>query len=354
MTTRDLETPALLLDLDAMERNHKRIMDYLTTASAALRPHTKTHRTPALAQWQIEHGARGICCGNLGEAEVMIAAGIRDVLVTKEIVQPQQIARVAELARDSEIIVVVDDAGVVGCFAGVAQRAGVQIRVMVEVDIRLGRAGVQPGEPARALARQVDAARGLRFVGLMGYDGSMHNLDAVERAEQCRLALEKLVATKELIERDGIAVNIVSSGATSTFKTAGSFPGVTEVQAGSYFTGDARYLAEWSDFECALSVLTTVISRPNARRVTIDAGQKKLSSDAGLPLVKNRDGERLMALNEEHGILDAYQSAQSLRVGDQIEVLPSHGGTTITLYDKLYGVRGERVETVFEIKGQGK
>lgn len=337
-----------------MERNQKRVMEFFATASAVLRPHTKTHRTPALAQWQIEHGAQGICCGNLGEAEVMIAAGIRDVLVTKEIVQPPQLARVAALARDSEIIVVVDDDQVVGAFAKAAQRAGVQIRVMVEVDIRLGRAGVQPGEPARALARKVDAARGLRFMGLMGYEGSMHGTDAAERAQQCRIALEKVVATKELIERDGLAVNMVSSGATSTYKVAGSFPGVTEVQTGSYLTGDARYLAGWSDFECALSVLTTVISRPSAKRSTIDAGQKKLSSDVGLPLVKNCDGVRLVALNEEHGILDATGSAQSLRVGDQVEVIPSHGGTTINLYEKMYGVRGERVEAVFEVSGRGK
>lgn len=350
----DLETPALLLDLDAMERNQTRMMEFFKTAPAHLRPHTKTHRTPALAKLQLQAGAQGICCGNLGEAEVMIAAGIRDVLVTKEIVQPQQIARVAELARESEIIVVADDEKVVEQFVDVAQNAGVEIRMLVEVDVRLERAGVAPMEPARKLAQRIASERGLRFMGLMGYEGSMHNLDAAERARKCHDSLAALVETRDLVDRSGIAVDIVSVGASSTYKTAAHVAGVTEVQAGSYLTGDARYLAPWSDFECALSVLTTVISRPKQTRVTIDAGQKKLSSDAGLPRVKNCDGVRLVALNEEHGILEAVDSASSLHVGDPLEIIPSHGGTTINLYEKMYGVRGEKVETVFEILGRGK
>lgn len=350
----DLETPALLLDLDVMERNQVRMMEFFKTASANLRPHTKTHRTPALAKMQLQAGAQGICCGNFGEAEVMIAAGMRDVLVTKEIVQPQQIARVVELARESEIIVVGDDAEVVEQFARAAQKAGVEIRMLVEVDVRLERGGVPPLEPARKLAQKIDGARGLRFMGLMGYEGSMHNLSVPERERECRTSLATLLETRALIERSGIAVKIVSVGASSTYKTAAHIPGVTEVQAGSYLTGDVRYLASWSDFECTLSVLTTVISRPNPSRVTVDAGQKKLSSDAGLPLVKHCDVMRFVALNEEHGILEATDSAAAVRVGDHLEVIPSHGGTTINLFEKMYGVRGEKVETVFEISGRGK
>jgi D-serine deaminase-like pyridoxal phosphate-dependent protein len=149
-------------------------------------------------------------------------------------------------------------------------------------------------------------------------------------------------------------VQIVSSGASSTYKTAAMMPGVTEVQAGSYLTGDARYIDEWSDFDPALTVLTTVISRPSARRVTVDAGQKKLSSDAGLPIVKNLPGLRLTALNEEHGILEADESAASPRVGDQVEIIPSHGGTTINLYENIHARRGNRIGQVFEITGRGK
>lgn len=349
-----LETPTLLVDLDALERNQARMTEFMRTVPAKLRPHTKTHRTPALAELQLAAGAQGICCGNLGEAEVMIAAGIRDVLVTKEIVQAQELERAVELARDSEITIVVDDTGVVEHLVEAAQKAGTEIRVLIEVDIRLRRAGVGIGEPALALARRICDAPGLIFQGLMGYQGSMHNLDAAARERECRAALGQLIETKELLGRNGIPVNTVSAGASSTYKTAAAFPGVTEIQPGSYLTGDARYLAAWSDFECALSVLTTVISCPNLTRVTTDVGQKKMSSDAGLPLVKNAGGLRCAALNEEHCILEHDGSAPAFRVGDKLELMPFHGGTTINLYEKMYGVRGDRVETVFEIEGRGK
>lgn len=337
-----------------MERNQARMMAFFKTVTPTLRPHTKTHRTPALAKLQLAAGAQGICCGNSGEAEVMIGAGIRDVLVTKEIVQPQEIQRVAELARDSEIMVVVDDAGVVEQFDRAAQEGGVKIRVLVEVDLRLRRGGVGVGKPALKMAQIVNAAQGLRFEGLMGYEGSMHNLDAAERQRVCRASIAELIATKALIERNGISVKIVSVGASSTYKTAATIAGVTEIQPGSYLTGDARYQQEWSDFECPLTVLTTVISRPTPTRVTTDVGQKKMSSDAGLPLVKDAAGLRCVALNEEHCILERDENAADVRVGDKLELIPFHGGTTINLYDKMYGVRGETVETVFEIEGRGK
>lgn len=349
-----LETPALLLDLDAMERNQARMTAFFATVPAKLRPHTKTHRTPALAKIQLAAGAQGVCCGNLGEAQVMIAAGVRDVLVTKEIVQPQEIARVAELARDSEIIVVVDDADVVGEFDRAALAAGVKIRVLVEVDLRLRRGGVGVGKPALRMAQTVAAAEGLRFEGLMGYEGSMHNLDAAERERVCRESIAELIETKGLIEGNGIPVKIVSVGASSTYKTAATIAGVTEIQPGSYLTGDARYQQEWSDFECALSVLTTVVSRPNATRVTTDVGQKKMSSDAGLPLVKTMEGLRCVALNEEHCILERETNSVDVRVGDKLELIPFHGGTTINLYDQMYGVRGTQIETIFEIAARGK
>jgi len=146
----------------------------------------------------------------------------------------------------------------------------------------------------------------------------------------------------------------VSVGASSTYKTAATMAGVTEIQPGSYLTGDARYQQEWSDFECALSVLTTVVSRPTPTRVTTDVGQKKMSSDAGLPLVKNVMGLRCVALNEEHCILEREETAADVRVGSKLELIPFHGGTTINLYDRMYGVRGTDIETEFEIAGRGK
>jgi len=348
MLKQDLETPALLVDLNVLERNLKTMADFSATSKCNLRPHIKTHKTPALAQMQIVAGAKGICCGNLREAEGMIAAGIRDVLVTKEIVLPQQIARVAELAKQSEIIVIVDNAEVAENFSRAAIAAGTKIRVLVDVDVRLGRSGVAPGEATRAFVRQIEKMRGLEFLGLMGYEGSLHDSSAEEREKQCQVAYEKLVGSKELIERDGIPVRIVSAGSTNTLRIAAKYRGITEVQPGSYLTSDARYRD--SEFKPAISVLTTVISRPNRTRVTTDAGQKNLTQDEGLPKVKNRDDVRVIALNEEHGILEAT-GEKEIRVGDKIEIIPSHGGTTINMYSQMYGMRGERVEDVLEIVG---
>jgi D-serine deaminase-like pyridoxal phosphate-dependent protein len=239
-------------------------------------------------------------------------------------------------------------------FAQAARAAGAEIQMLVDVDVRLGRSGAQPGQATLELARKIADTRGLKFMGLMGYEGSMHNLDAEQRAQECVRALAPLIDTKELIERTGIPVEIVSVGASSTYKTAAHISGVTEIQAGSYLTGDLRYRAAWSDFEPAISVLTTIVSRPNPKRVTIDAGFKKLSQDAGLPIVKNCAGVRLVALNEEHGILDADETAAALRVGDQIEIIPSHGGTTINLYDCMVCVRAGTIQDEFGIEGQGR
>lgn len=354
MFVADIQTPALILDLDAMERNQARMTDFFKTTAAKLRPHTKTHRTPALAKIQIATGAQGICCGNLGEAEVMVRAGIRDVLVTKEIVQLQELALAAELARDSELMVVVDNAEIASKLSQAAVKSGARVRVLMEVDVRLNRAGVAVGEPAAQLARQLNVMPGLRLEGVMGYEGSMHNLDAAQRERACRESVAKLLDTVARIERAGIPVKIVSVGASSTYRTAATIPGVTEIQPGSYLTGDARYAAEWSDFECAISVLTTIVSRPLPNVITTDAGLKKITSDAGLPLVKHEPGLTCAALNEEHCILKRGASARDIQVGEKLELIPFHGGTTINLYERMYGIRSGQVQAVFEISARGK
>ena len=344
----DLETPALLIDLATMERNLRQMADFFASVPANLRPHVKTYRAPALAQRQIAAGAVGICCGNLAEAESMIEAGIDDVLITKEIVLPAQIARVAALAGRSAIKIIVDDVAIVEQIDQAALAAGPRIGVLVDVDVRLGRSGVRPGEPARRLAQRVASARGLRFLGLMGYEGGLHPLSTAERESACQAALAALVATKQLVERDGLAVPILSCGATSTYRTAGAFPGITEVQAGSYLLGDGKYRRTLPESECALSVLATVISRPSPARVTIDAGQKALSSDSGMPEPVPA-GLRMVALNEEHGLLDRDVDGAPIRVGDKIALTPWHAGATINMYDRIYAIRDERVAEIWEV-----
>ena len=348
-----LETPVLMVDVDAMERNLAKMASFFSSVEANLRPHTKTHKTPALAHKQLQAGAKGICCGNLDEAEVMISAGIRDVLVTREIVSPEKITRVVGLAKHSDIMIVVDDEEVVDRFSQAAKAEGVQVRTLVDVNLLIGRCGVPPGEPTRLLSRKVDDSEGLSYMGLNGYEGSMHGIDASERKRRCKLALKALMETKALIERDGIEVQIVSAGATSTHRVSGTYPGVTEVQAGSYLTMDLEYRSFFPDFECALSVLTTVINRPSRTRVTTHAGKKKLTEDAGLPQPKSLEGVRLVALNEEHGILEITDPSAVIHLGSKLEIIPSHGCTTFNLYDHLYGMRNGKVEIIWDIAARG-
>lgn len=352
MLARDLETPALLVDIPAMERNGQRMASFCAQAAVQLRPHVKSHRSPELARRQLAAGAQGICCGSLPEAEAMLEAGIDNILITKQIVKPSQLARVAELARHAAIIVVLDHDELVERLERCAAQAGTRVNVLIDVDVGLGRSGVAPMQAARRLARQVDRAQGLRFLGLMGYEGGLHHLGPAERELACARSLGELVATRRLIERDGIGVNIVSSGATSTFRTAGAIGGITEIQPGTYLLGDAKYRLAQPEFETALTVLTTIINRPSAERITVDAGQKKLTSAAQLPQPKD-DALRMLKVQEEHGLLEVLDHQRSPRVGDTIELIPWHGGTTVNLYDRMYGIRDGYVAEVWHIAARG-
>jgi D-serine deaminase-like pyridoxal phosphate-dependent protein len=353
MHRHELETPILMIDLDLMEGNLQKMARFFGTRPAALRPHVKTHRTPALAHKQIAAGAIGICCGSLDEAEVMIESGIGDVLVTREIVQPQAIQRVAALAEHSDIKIIVDsEDGAVRVSAAAAPRAA-RVQTLVDVMVQLPRSGVEPGEPARALARKIHELPGLEFAGLVGYEGSMHGWETHKREATCREALGRLIKTKVLIERDGIPVPIVSAGATSTHRVTGATPGVTEVQAGSYLTMDAEYYSWYPEFEITLGVLTTVISRPRPTAVTTDVGSKKLTQDAGLPVAKESASLKLVALNEHHGLLEIIGDRRRVQVGDKLEIVPSHGCTTFNLYDEVYAMRGDRCEAIWEVAARG-
>lgn len=352
MHTYELQTPVLIVDLDVMELNVKRMADFFRTVDARLRPHTKTHKTPALAHLQVEAGAHGICCGNLEEAEVMISAGIRDVLVTREIVLPEEAQLAVSLGRNSDLMVLLDNREVAQMISGTAEAAGTRVKVLVDIDF-LGRSGVALGGPALELVEEACRLRGLEFIGLCGYEGSMHTYSPEERERRVREALHGLMETKRLIEKRGHEVRVVTAGSTSTYRITGSFPGITDVQAGSYITMDAEYASIAPDFEIALGVLATVVSRPAKTTVTIDAGLKKLSTDAGLPFAKDGSSLRTIRLFEEHGLLELTDPARKVNVGDKLEIVPSHGCTTFNLYDELYGIRKGRVEAIWAISGRG-
>jgi D-serine deaminase-like pyridoxal phosphate-dependent protein len=353
---RELDTPALLLDLDAFERNVQKMASFFADKSAALRPHAKTHKCPQVALRQLETGAIGITCAKVGEAEVMAQAGVRDILIANQVVGPIKIGRLTELARHCDLMVAVDDADNVRALAQACTAKGVQLRVLVEVDIGMGRCGVQPGPPALGLAQQVSEAPSLRFMGLMGYEGHLVLHEASpEKEQKVREAFVPLQETCELLHKAGLPVQIVSGGGTGTYDVTSTCPLVTEVQAGSYVFMDSTYLRVRPEFEAALTVLSTVVSRPTVERVIVDAGVKAMTREFGLPQVFEVKGVTVQHLSEEHAILVVNGSdAPRWRPGDKIRFLPSHCCTTVNLYDALYIIQDGVLVDVWPIAARGR
>jgi len=352
----EIDTPALLVDLDIMERNIKTMADAFRGMSAGLRPHTKTHKTPIIAHKQIAAGAIGVTCAKLGEAEVMAEAGIRNILIANQVVGEPKVTRLVNLARHSEVIVAVDDPANVRHLAEASRRKDVKLNILVEVNVGNNRCGVEPGEPAVALSRQVAEEASLSLRGLMGYEGFCQFIPRLEeRRAKAEVAMEKLVVSREMLLDAGMDVEIVSGGGTGTHMITGNYPGVTEVEAGSYVFMDARYCT----IEClemfgkALTVLSTVLSTPRPGVAVCDAGLKALTNDFGTPVVKGIEGVEYLRGNEEHGHLKVEPGA-SIKASDKIEIFPTHCCTTTNLYDYLHCIRDGRLEAVWRITARGR
>lgn len=364
-TQRDqIATPALLLDLDRFERNLQRMADHARRVGKALRPHAKTHRCPEIARRQIAAGALGVACAKLGEAEVMAAAGIRGLLITTETVGAATIARLIALVRQApDTMVVVDNPENVGALAPAAAAAGVVVNVLVDVDVGTRRTGIAPGEPSLALARAVAAAPSLRLRGLQGYAGHCaHVMGWSARREASHKALAPLMETRRLLEAAGLPVEIVAGASTGTHDIDSELPGLTELQSGSYCVMDLDYQriggrsgATFTEFEMALTVLATVVSVPTDDRVIVDAGLKAFSTDKPFPPeAVERPGLIYEFAGDEHGRLVFTDPARAPRLGDRIEFFPPHCDPTFNLYDRIYAMRRDRVEAVWDIAARGR
>lgn len=354
MSTWEIDTPALVLDIGLAERNLARMAEAARRLGKQLRPHVKTHKTPILARRQLELGAIGVAAAKLGEVEAMALGGIREILLTTETVGPRKIARLLALSRHANLINVVDDAEAAAALADAFQREGLTLDVLVDVNVGQDRTGVEPGEPALALARRVMELPGLRLRGLQGYEGHLqHIYDEVERTAACRAAMAKLAETARLLKDHGLPTEIVTTAGTGTHKIAGEVPEVTELQPGSYVVMDSDYgQVKGLEFANALTVLSTVVSRVHPERAVIDVGYKAASTDSGMPVVKGMPEVSYSPGGDEHGKL-ALTGGHALKVGDKVELIPSHCDTTINLYDWYYVVRDERVEAVWPIAGRG-
>ena len=364
MTRDEIPTPALLLDLDRFERNLQRMTAHVRRTGKSIRPHAKTHKCPEIAKRQIHAGALGVACAKLGEAEVMAAAGIRGLLITTEIVPPTSIARLMKLVAEApDTMIVVDHAENVAAIGTAASAAGVVVNVLVDVDMGNRRTGAQPGEPALALARAVTRQRSLRLRGLQGYAGHCaHVIGWKARREASLAAMAGLMDTRQLLERQGLPVEVVAGGSTGTYDIDVELAGLTELQSGSYCVMDLEYRKiggrdgdALTDFEMALTVLTTVVSVPTADRAVVDGGLKAFSTDKPFPPESvERPGLTYGFAGDEHGRLTITDPTRAPRLGERIEFFPPHCDPTFNLYDRVHVVRGTTVEAVWAIAARGR
>lgn len=353
-----IDTPALLLDLDAFERNLARMAAALRGRNVRLRPHAKSHKCPQIALRQVALGAVGICCQKVSEAAVFVEAGIQDVLVTNEVMGDVKLRHLVALARTARMGVLVDHPQQVLALAAAAQAHAVILDVYIEVNVGANRCGVAPGEEAVRLAKQIAASASLRFAGLQCYHGPAQHLRAPQdRVAAIGSAVEVARMTRQAIEACGIAVERVTGAGTGSFvheRDSGVF---NEIQAGSYVFMDRDYgdnrLGEGDiAFEHALFVRTSVMSRASATHAVVDAGLKASSVDSGLPTVWQRPDLRYVKAADEHGVLTTAD-ADALSLGDQLMLVPGHCDPTVNLYDELICVRGERVEAIWPIAARG-
>lgn len=355
MHEEEVETPALLLDLDAFEANLDRMAALLQGTGVRLRAHAKTHKSPVIAGLQMARGAVGQCVQKVAEAEALAWGGVPDILVSNQVVGASKLARLAALTRIARVAVCVDDADQVAALEGAAEAAGTRLRVLVEIDCGAGRCGVPPGPPAVALAQRIAASRHLEFVGLQSYHGSaQHRRAPAERAAAIAGAAEVTRRTVEQLRQQGLACPIVGGGGTGTFRHEAASGVYTEIQAGSYAFMDADYARneEAPPFTQALFVLATVMSRSLPGVAVVDAGHKAVPTDSGLPLVHGRPGLRYVGASDEHGKL-LVEDGVSPPLGEKLRLVPGHCDPTVDRYDWYVGVRKGRVECLWPVAARG-
>lgn len=354
-----LETPALIVDVDRLDANIARWAAFAREAGVRLRPHGKTHKCVEIARKQLDAGAVGLTLAKVGEAEVMAASGIPDIFLAYEVVGQPKLPRLLALARTARIRVGVDSAEGAEALARAAQAAGLVIDVLLEVDSGLGRCGVQPGDPLMALAKHVARVRGLRIAGLFTYRGYRTDREAAGREEG-----EIMVREADRLRAAGIEIEEVSVGSTPTGRSAGRVPGVTEIRPGTYVFNDATQV-RWGSAapeECALTILTRVISRPSGDVAILDAGSKVLTTERG-PFSSRGESHGVMRgfpdcqidrLWEEHGRVQLTDEARRLQVGALVEVIPTHICPTVNLAERLVCVQEGRVVGTWAVAARAR
>jgi 3-hydroxy-D-aspartate aldolase len=350
----EVDTPALILDLDAFEANMASLSKSLEGSRVRVRPHAKMHKCPEVAKRQLERGAVGVCCQKVSEAEAMVDAGIIDVLVSNEVVGATKIARLAALSRRAHIGVCVDDLSNLRAIAA----SGANLDIFIELEVGMRRCGIAPGEPAVALAQEIVKSKNLRFAGLQAYHGrAQHMRTMEERQAAIEAAAQHVAEMKRLLAKAGIDCPLVTGAGSGTYMLEVE-AGWDEIQVGSYAFMDVDYAkneqaAPIPRFQHALFVLATVMSRPTPDRAIVDAGLKASSVDSGMPVIWQREGLTYKSASDEHGWVEIAPGAKAPALGEKLLLVPGHCDPTVNLYDWYVCVRNAKVEALWPITARG-
>ena len=364
MDEKDIQTPCLILDLDALERNIRKMGDYARAHGMRHRSHGKMHKSVDVQKLQERlGGAVGVCCQKVSEAEVFVRGGIKDVLVSNQVRDPAKIDRLARLPKfGARILVCVDDIDNVADLSAAAQRHGTQLECFVEIDCGAGRCGVTTTQDVVAIARAIDAAPGLKFTGIQAYQGAMQHMDSFDdRKAKLDAAIEMVKNAVAGLKVVGLEPELVSGGGTGSYYFESASGVYNELQCGSYAFMDADYgrihdkdgrRIDQGEWENALFILTSVMSHAKADKAIVDAGLKAQSVDSGLPVVFGREDVKYIKCSDEHGVVEDPQRV--LRVNDKLRLIPGHCDPTCNIHDWYVGVRGGKVEVLWPVSARGK
>ncbi|MFG6082084.1 3-hydroxy-D-aspartate aldolase BhcC [Paracoccus litorisediminis] len=364
MAEADIQTPCLILDLDALERNIRKMGDYAKAHGMRHRSHGKMHKSVDVQKLQQElGGAAGVCCQKVSEAEVFARGGIKDILVSNQVRDPAKIDRLARLPKlGTRIIVCVDDVANVADLSAAAQRHGTQLEVFIEIDCGAGRCGVTTAAAVVQIAKAVDAAPGLKFTGIQAYQGAMQHMESfIDRKAKLDAAIAQVKEAVAALEEAGLSPELVSGGGTGSYYFESNSGVYNELQCGSYAFMDADYgrikdegghRIDKGEWENALFILTSVMSHAKPDKAICDAGLKAQSVDSGLPFIYGRDDVEYVKCSDEHGVIADPKGV--LKVNEKLRLVPGHCDPTCNVHDWYVGVRNGKVETVWPVSARGK
>ena len=352
----DLDTPALCVDLDVMNRNIQKMSGRILGAGKSWRPHTKGQKIPAIAHKEIAAGAMGVTCAKLSEAEVMAGSGIGDILIANEIVGRDKVLRLVNLQPHADVMVAIDSRENAQQISDLAVAKGVTVRVLVELNVGMNRAGVEPGEAVVRISEFAAGLPGLRYHGVMGWEGHAAGIkDLDEKRKVIARDVGRMVESAELCRAAGLPASIVSCGGTGTYWITCTLAGPTEIQAGGGIFNDVHYSEHFGiDHEFAMTVIATVVSRPTSTRIIVDAGHKTMNGTPSAPRPLGLENGARVKLSAEHGTVELSEPDDRLKVGDKLEFIVGYSDFTTYVHEEMFAIRDGMVEQVWPVLGRGK